>query len=196
YTTRFRSVPEHAQRYQQHDGDDHAQQHAQALVAHDVAVLPVLQLQLGLNAVQLGFQVGGVQLAVAGLVVVGGQVGHGFLQLLVHRAVQFIHSVPPSWSGVGPVAGIAHREPERRALAHGAVDAKGKPVLLQDRLGDGKPQSGAGAAGVPAGAVVAVKDVGQVLGRDARAVVGDLDAAAAVLRGHAQHHHAVCANVV
>ena len=44
-------------------------------------------------------------------------------------------------------------------------------MLLEDGLGDGKPQTGALLAGVRAGAVVPVKDIGQVGGGNARAVV-------------------------
>ena len=89
-------VPEQPQHHQQHYRDDDGQQHAQALVFHNAAVLLVLQFQLGFNAVQLGFQVGGVQFAVAGLVVMGIQFGHAAGQLFVHLAVQFlVHTGSP-----------------------------------------------------------------------------------------------------
>ena len=57
------------------------------------------------------------------------------------------------------------------AFAHGALDTKAETVLLEDGLGDGKAQAGALLACVGAGAVVAVEDIGQVLRRDAGAMV-------------------------
>ena len=44
-------------------------------------------------------------------------------------------------------------------------------MLLEDGLGDGKAQTGALLAGIRTGAVVPIKDIGQVVGRDAGAVV-------------------------
>src|SRR5699024_11573018 len=85
-----------------------------------------------------------------------------FLQLFIHHAV-LIHPVLLSWSGIGRGPGIAHLKPECRSLPHGAVDTKSKPMLLQDRFGNGKPQPGAGFSGVLTGAVVTVEQVGQIL---------------------------------
>ena len=56
-------------------------------------------------------------------------------------------------------------------------------MLLQNGLGDGQPQPGAGASRILPGAVVPVKEVGQVLRRDAGAVVLHLHPAAAALHG-------------
>ena len=56
---------------------------------------------------------------------------------------------------------IAHDEPEGGALAYGALYAKAEAVLLEDGLGDGKPQTGALLACVRAGAVVPVKEIGR-----------------------------------
>ena len=66
---------------------------------------------------------------------------------------------------------VVHDEPEGGALAYDALDSEAEAVLLEDRLGDGKSQPGALLACIGAGAVVPVKDVGQVLRRDAGTVV-------------------------
>ena len=47
-------------------------------------------------------------------------------------------------------------------------------MLLEDGLCDGKPQAGALLARIGAGAVIPVKDIGQILGTDAGAVILDL----------------------
>ncbi len=69
-------------------------------------------------------------------------------------------------------------------------------MLLQDGFRDGQAQPRADAAAVLPCAVVAVKDIGQILGRDAWAVVLDFDAAALFLRDGPQHDNAVRADVV
>ncbi len=70
--------------------------------------------------------------------------------------------------------GICCNEPEGRAFAQRALHAETEAVLLEDGLGDGKPQAGALLARIGAGAVIPVKDIGQVVGTDAGAVVLDL----------------------
>ena len=68
---------------------------------------------------------------------------------------------------------------------------------LQDGLGDGKPQPGAHLPGVAPAPVVPVKDVGQILRPDARAVVLNFHPAAALLEGDGpQQEHPVLADVV
>ena len=69
-------------------------------------------------------------------------------------------------------------------------------MLLEDGLGDGEAQTGPLLARVGAGAVVPVKDIGQIVRRDAGAVVLDLDpdALGALLRP--EDEHAVRADVV
>ena len=69
------------------------------------------------------------------------------------------------------IFGIGHDEPEHSAFAHSAVDAEAETVLLENSFGDGEAEAGPLLACVGAGAVVAVEDIGQVLGRDAGAVV-------------------------
>ena len=63
------------------------------LVGDDAAVLLILQFQLRLNAVQLGLQVGGVQLAVPIFVVGVVQLLHAGLELFVHFCVYVFHGV-------------------------------------------------------------------------------------------------------
>ena len=53
-------------------------------------------------------------------------------------------------------------EPENAALAGFAVHTEGKAVVDEDGLCDGKPQPCADLAGVRAGAVVFVKDIGKI----------------------------------
>ena len=74
--------------------------------------------------------------------------------------------------------------------------AKAETVLLEDGLGDGKPQTGALLACVRAGAVVPVKDIGQVGGGNARAVVLHFYPHALAAAEGAQHKDAVCTDVV
>ena len=68
-----------------------------------------------------------------------------------------------------------HEEPERRAFAHSALDTEAEAVLLENGLGDGQAEAGALPARVGAGAVIPVKDIGQVICRDAGTVVFHLD---------------------
>ena len=74
--------------------------------------------------------------------------------------------------------------------------AKAEAVLLEDGLGDGKPQTGALLACVRAGAVVPVKDIGQVGGGNARAVILYLYPHALGAAEGAQDKDAVLADVV
>jgi len=69
-------------------------------------------------------------------------------------------------------------------------------VLLEDGLGDGKAQTGALLAGIRTGAVVPIKDIGQVVGRDAGAVVLHLDPHALGAALGPQDEDAVFADVV
>ncbi len=70
-------------------------------------------------------------------------------------------------------------------------------MLLEYCPCDGQPKPGAHFAGVGAGTVIPVKDIWQILGGNAGAVILHLYAAAAVLAAHsAQDEHAVRANVV
>ena len=48
-------------------------------------------------------------------------------------------------------------------------------MLLEDGLCDGQAEAGTLLASVRTGAIIPVKDIGQVVRRNARAVVGDLD---------------------
>ena len=92
--------------------------------------------------------------------------------------------------------GIGHDEPEHGAFAHSAVDAEAETVLLEDGFGDGEAEAGPLLACVGAGAVVAVEDIGQVLGRDAGAVVFYLHPDALGAAERPQHEDAVFADVV
>ena len=76
------------------------------------------------------------------------------------------------------------------------MHAKAEAVLLEDGLGDGKPQTGALLACVRAGAVVPVKDIGQVGGGNARAVVLHLYPHALRAAEGAQDKDSVLADVV
>ena len=80
-------------------------------------------------------------------------------------------------------------EPENAALAGFAVHTEGKAVVDEDGLCDGKPQPCADLAGVRAGAVVFVKDIGKIFPGNARAVVLNLYPHGGVrLRFYAQRH--------
>ena len=69
-------------------------------------------------------------------------------------------------------------------------------MLLEDGFGDGKPQTGALLARVRAGAVVPVKDIGQVGGGNARAMILHLYPHALRAAEGAQDKNAVLADVV
>ena len=56
---------------------------------------------------------------------------------------------------------IRCNEPEGRAFAQRTLHAEAEAVLLEDGLGDGKPQAGALLARIGAGAVIPVKDIGR-----------------------------------
>lgn len=60
------------------------------------------------------------------------------------------------------ISGSMSDEPENAALAGFAVHTEGKAVVDEDGLCDGKPQPCADLAGVRAGAVVFVKDIGKI----------------------------------
>ena len=53
-----------------------------------------------------------------------------------------------------------HHEPEDRPLTRCALHAKAEAMALQDRLGDGQPQAGAGLARILAAAVIPVEQIG------------------------------------
>ena len=72
------------------------------------------------------------------------------------------------------ISGSMSDEPENAALAGFAVHTEGKAVVDEDGLCDGKPQPCADLAGVRAGAVVFVKDIGKIFPGNARAVVLNL----------------------
>src|SRR5690606_5642927 len=69
-----------------------------------------------------------------------------------------------------------------------ALDLDPAAVRFDDQLGDCEAQPGAAALAIPArvDAVEALEDMGQVLGRDARSLVPDPEAGAAVRRAAAQ----------
>ncbi len=90
------------------------------------------------------------------------------------------------------ISGSMSDEPENAALAGFAVHTEGKAVVDEDGLCDGKPQPCADLAGVRAGAVVFVKDIGKIFPGNARAVVLNLYPHGGVrLRFYAQRHTAV-----
>ena len=76
------------------------------------------------------------------------------------------------------------------------MDAEAETVLLEDGFGDGEAEAGPLFARVGAGAVVAVEDIGQVLGGDAGAVVFHLHPDALGAAQRPQHEDAVFADVV
>ena len=90
-----------------------------------------------------------------------------------------------------------HLKPEGGTFADRTVYPKGEIMLLQNGLGDGKPQPGTGLAGILAGALVAVEQVRQFLRRDAGAVVLYFHPATAVWHGDGpQHKHTVRTHMV
>ena len=86
----------------------------------------------------------------------------------------FFVAVKSKVGGLSAGGQVVHDEPEDGAFAQRALHAEAEAVLLEDGLGDGKPQAGALLARIGAGAVIPVKDIGQILGTYSGAVVLDL----------------------